>query len=48
MLSDAGTAYDGFVEVNFTVSYLEVEFTVGIRANPRLVVNSCPLCAEVR
>ncbi len=47
MLSDAGTAYDRFVEVNLTVSDLNVEFAVGICANPRFVVNSGSLRPKV-
>ncbi len=48
MLSDASTSDDGFVEVNFTVAYLDIELTIGIRAHPGLVMNRCTLRSEVR
>jgi len=48
MLSDASTSDDGLVEVNFTVAYLDIELTIGIRADPGLVVNRCTLRSEVR
>ena len=34
MLSDSSTAYDRLVEVNFTVSDFQIEFTLGVGANP--------------
>lgn len=48
MLSDASTSDNGLVEVNFTIAYLDIELTIGIRAYPGLVMNRRTLCSEVR
>ncbi len=48
MLSDASASDDGLVEVNFTIAYLDVELTIGIRAYPGFVMNRCTLRSEVR
>jgi hypothetical protein len=48
MLSNASTAYDRFIEVNFAVSNFEIEFTVGVCADPRLIVHCGALSAKVR
>jgi hypothetical protein len=41
-------ANNRLVDVDVTVSYLEVEATIGISADPRLIVNWRALAAEVR
>ncbi len=48
MLSDASAQYDRLVKVNFTVSDLQVVITVGICANPRLVMNCGTLSTKIR
>ena len=43
-----GSTGDGLVEVDVSVPYLDIEATVGVGANPSLVVDGCPLAPEVR
>ena len=48
MLSGSSTAYDRLVEVNFTVSDFQIEFALGVGANPCLVVHCRTLRTEIR
>jgi len=48
MLSDASASDDRLVDVDFAVSNLQVEFAIGICADPRFVVNCSTLRSEVR
>jgi hypothetical protein len=41
-------ADNGFVNINITVPDFQVETTIRVGANPCLVMNGCPLTAEVR
>jgi hypothetical protein len=41
-------ADNGFVNINVTVPDFQVETTIRIGANPRFVVNGCPLTTKVR
>jgi len=42
-----GTTHDGFININVTIPYLEVETTLWIGAYPRLVANGCSLGAKI-
>ena len=42
-----GATHDGFINVNVTIPYLEVETTLWIGAHPRLVADGCSLGAEI-
>jgi hypothetical protein len=37
----------GFVDIDVTVPDFKVKTAIGIGANPRFVVNGCPLTAKV-
>ena len=43
-----GSIIDGFVEVDISISYLDVEAAIGVSADPSFVVDGRPLAAEVR
>jgi hypothetical protein len=42
-----GATHDGFININVTIPYLEVETTLWIGAYPRLVTYGCPLRTEI-
>ena len=42
-----GAIHDGFININVTIPYLEVETTLWISTNPRLVTYGCPLRTEI-
>jgi hypothetical protein len=41
------SAHDGFINIDIPIPDFQVESTIGISANPGLVVNICPLAAEI-
>lgn len=43
-----GAARNRLVNVQVTVANLEVEATIRVGADPRLIVDRCPLAAEIR
>jgi hypothetical protein len=40
--------HNGFIYINITIPDFQVEAAIRISANPRFVVNSCPLTAKIR
>jgi hypothetical protein len=42
-----GATHDGFINVNVTIPYLEIETTLWIGAHPRLVAYGCPLGPKI-
>ena len=51
-LAGAGTVecptHNGFIYINIAIPDFQIEATIRISANPRFVVNSCPLTAKIR
>jgi len=41
------SVHNGFVNIDITISNLQVEATLGISANPGLVVDGCPLRTKI-
>ena len=48
MLSDSSASHDWLVDVDFTVSNLEIEFALGVGAYPSFVVHSRAFSPEIR
>ena len=40
--------YNGFINIDIAIPDFQVEAAIRIGANPRFVVNSCPLTAKIR
>ena len=41
------SAHDGFINIDIPIPDFQVESTIGVGANPGLVVNICPLATEI-
>jgi len=41
-------AHNGFIYIDVTIPDFQVETTIRIGANPRFVVNGCPLITKIR
>jgi hypothetical protein len=42
------SAHNGFIKIDITIPDFKVETAIRVGADPGLVVNSCPLAAEIR